>query len=203
MEKSIFYIAVGYLSGSILFARIAARLFRKDGIIENSKDKNPGTVNAFQYGGFFCGLFTLTGDVLKGFLPVFLYLHGADRISPVSTALVLAAPVFGHAFPAFFRLKGGKGIAVSFGCLLGLLPDWIPAAILAGTFIFFSLILKISPDFYRTAAAFLVSLVLMVILTGFSGISLGFFLITCIVCYRLHISPEEREPMMVKPLWMH
>ena len=36
-----------------------------------SPDKNPGTMNAFTYGGFRCGVFTLCGDLFKGFLPVF------------------------------------------------------------------------------------------------------------------------------------
>ena len=52
MLKTIGFISLGYLSGSILYARIFARLFKKDNMIENSKDKNPGTANAFMYGGF-------------------------------------------------------------------------------------------------------------------------------------------------------
>ena len=46
---------LGYLSGSVLYARVFARVFRKEEMIEKSKDKNPGTANAFLYGGFWCG----------------------------------------------------------------------------------------------------------------------------------------------------
>lgn len=200
---TLFYIITGYLAGSILFAPLAARLFGKTEMMENSDDKNPGAFNAFHYGGFFCGLVTLAGDMLKGFLPVFLYLQDNFALFWLPAALVLAAPVLGHAFPIFHHFQGGKGIAVSFGCLLGLIPFWEPALTLAGVFLFFSLVLKVTPHFYRTALTFPVSLVLMTIMMGLNNsITLGFLLITGIVCLRLHLSPEEREPMMVKLLWI-
>ena len=116
--ETIFYIGAGYLSGSILFAPVAARLFGKDEMIENSEDKNPGAFNAFHYGGFLCGLVALIGDILKGFIPVFLYFQDNFGMIWLPAALVLAAPVLGHAFPVFAHFQGGKGIAVSFGCLL-------------------------------------------------------------------------------------
>lgn len=72
------------------------------------------------------------------FLPVFLFVHNMLKgdLDVIKLSAVLAAPVVGHAFPIFYRMKGGKGIAVSFGCLLGMLPMWKPAAILAAYFIF-------------------------------------------------------------------
>lgn len=123
------WILFGYLSGSILYARIFAKLFRKEDMIEKSKDRNPGAGNAFMYGGFWCGVLTLTCDILKGFFPVFLFMRYATDMN--SIAFVMAAPVLGHAYPLFFKGKGGKGIAVSFGCLLGLFPLLQPVAILA------------------------------------------------------------------------
>lgn len=32
------------------------KLFNKEELIEESKDKNPGTANAFMYGGMTCGI---------------------------------------------------------------------------------------------------------------------------------------------------
>lgn len=69
MKRAIFYTIIGYLSGSVLFARIAERLFHRKGAIEESPDQNPGAFNAFRYGGFRCGLLTLCGDLLKGRSP--------------------------------------------------------------------------------------------------------------------------------------
>ena len=113
------WILFGYLSGSILYARIFAKLFRKEDMIEKSRDRNPGAGNAFMYGGFWCGVLTLTCDILKGFFPVYLFMQYAPELSPdkLSIAFVMAAPVVGHAFPVFYKGRGGKGIAVTFGCL--------------------------------------------------------------------------------------
>ena len=132
------FILLGYLSGSILYARVFARLFGKEDMILNSKDHNPGTANAFMYAGFWCGLLTLICDIAKGFVPVYLFLSaaGASRPGVLATSLVMAAPVIGHAFPVFYGFHGGKGIAVTFGSLLGFFPSLKPALILAAFFIF-------------------------------------------------------------------
>lgn len=202
MKNTIAYILLGYLTGSILFARIAGRLFHKNDILSKSTDRNPGTANAFVYGGFTCGILTLTGDLLKGFLPIYLFLQSqtAGELSQ-NFAFVLAAPVFGHAFPLFYRFRGGKGIAVSFGCLLGLFPFCKPIAVLAAYFIIFSLIFKITPHFQRTLITYLCSAATMFTILGINGISLGFLLMTAIVCLRLHLSKEKRERMRIMPTW--
>lgn len=74
------YILLGYLSGSILYARVFARLCGKEDVIECSRDKNPGTANAFMYGGFLCGLLTLICDIGKSFVPVYFAYHAMDRV---------------------------------------------------------------------------------------------------------------------------
>ena len=74
MLTALCFTVFGYLLGSILFARVYGALFGKD-LISNSTDGNPGTSNAFIYGGMLCGTLTLLGDLIKGFLPVFLYLY--------------------------------------------------------------------------------------------------------------------------------
>lgn len=198
------YVLCGYLSGSVLYARVFARIFKKENMIENSKDKNPGTANAFMHGGFLCGILTLIFDLLKGFLPVFLYIiYSRDR-NDVSVWLpfVMAAPVVGHAFSVFYHMKGGKGIATTFGCLLGLLPVWQPAVALAVFFIFFSLILRITPHFQRTLLAYLCALVCMTYMQQYREILIGFLMITGAVGIRMFKSPEKREKMRVNLLWM-
>jgi len=203
--KSVFFILLGYISGSVLYAKVFARLFRKDSMFEKSKDHNPGASNAFVYGGFWCGTLTLLCDIGKGFLPVFLYCAHCRRTGtvPDALALVIAAPVIGHIFPLFYECKGGKGIAATFGCLLGLLPVWQPVAVLAVFFIFFSVVLQITPHFHRTLAAYLCSVLCMACLIDSSAIRLGFAIITAAVCYRMLTSQEEKEKMEVKLFWMH
>ena len=204
MPRWMEYALLGYLSGSVLFARVVLRFFGKENAIESSSDGNPGASNAFS-AGFDCGLLTLIGDIAKGFLPVYLYLRGSAGLPAAEPhlALVLAAPVIGHAFPIFYHFKGGKGIAVSFGCLLGLLPMWQPVMLLAASFLTFSLILRITPNCYRTAVTYPCALLLMYITRQSPRVTLGFLLITSVVCLRLHLSSEIREQMETKWIWMH
>ena len=198
------YILAGYFSGSVLYARIFAQLFKKENMLENSKDHNPGTANAFMYGGFWCGLWTLLFDIMKGFAPVFLYIMNSNNryTNGYWLPLVMAAPVVGHAFPIFYLFKGGKGIATTFGCLLGLFPIWQPAVILAVFFLFFSLILRITPHFQRTLLTYLCALIFMFSMKQYREIWLGFLIITGAVGIRMIKSPEKREKMKVSLLWM-
>lgn len=204
MKGTFVYIITGYLSGSILFARLAAALFQKPDMIENSKDGNPGAANAFENGGLFCGLFVLCGDLLKGALPLMSYCAaGGLENGAIITAAVLAAPVIGHAFPLYFHFHGGKGIAVTFGCLLGLLPVWRPLILFALMFIFFSTVLRITAHFHRTIVTYLATAAGLVFVSCPPGIQLGFFLITAVVLLRFSMSREVRPKMEVKPLWKH
>lgn len=198
--RDILFILAGYLGGSILFARVFGALLKRKDITEGTRDGNPGTANAFAKGGFLCGALTLTFDLLKGFLPVFLYLR---REPSALLALVIAAPVLGHIFPVFFRFRGGKGIATTFGCLLGLLPMYKPACALAFFFIFFSLVLRISPHFYRTLVTYLCTEVALFFLADSFSIWIGFTVISLTVTVRLLTSREEKAALEVKPLWMH
>lgn len=197
MKSAVFFALLGYASGSVLYALVFARLFRKD-VLADSRDRNPGTANAFQKGGFLCGVCTLCCDLLKGFLPVFLYLRECG--SGGGLALVLAAPVLGHVFPAWRRFHGGKGIAVSFGCLLGLAPDLLPVLLFAGFFLLYSTLIRISPHFYRTLAAYLCACAAMPLLGVGQPVCIGFLTITLSVFLRFRLSQEERAKLEVKLL---
>ncbi len=197
---------LGYLLGGILFAPIFGKLLKRD-IIGNSQDKNPGAANAFKNGGPLCGLLALAGDVLKGLVPVAVCLSNnkceALLINEIGTALVLLAPVLGHMFPVYRHFKGGKGIAVTFGVLLGFLPYIYPALMLAIFFILFSVIIVVKPDFYKTLLVYLCVSVTFLIKSPFPGLRLGFILISLFVFLRFHLSEEKREKIEVKFLWKH
>lgn len=210
MLRVILFVIAGYLSGSVLFANLSARLFHKD-ILTKSKDHNPGTANAFMQGGFFCGVVSLMGDLLKGYFPVYLYFRtGMEQGAALHTiggilgvAIVLAAPVAGHIFPVFYQFKGGKGIAVTFGCLLGLYPMVAPVLLFAVVFIFLSVILRVSPHYYRTMTAYVATFLLLCILRMPAEVCAGFFVISMIVILRLCASDEPREKCRVNFLWKH
>ncbi len=69
-ESRLFYIIVGFFSGSILFGKIIPFLFKNVDVAQESDDGNPGAFNAFTYGGTNCGLLVLLLDLLKGVLPI-------------------------------------------------------------------------------------------------------------------------------------
>ena len=70
MERYYFFILFGYLSGSILFARLLPKYLRHIDICELSEDNNPGVFNAFKHAGPVIGSMTLLLELAKGFLPV-------------------------------------------------------------------------------------------------------------------------------------
>ena len=56
MPYAVIYALIGYLSGSVLYAEVFCGIFGRKNAIEQSRDANPGTANAFLYGGFWCGI---------------------------------------------------------------------------------------------------------------------------------------------------
>lgn len=192
MIRTFLFFVFGYFSGSILFARVYGTLFNKD-IMGKSKDKNPGAANAFMQGGMLCGTLTLIGDILKGFLPVFLFLKVSGGAVGFGIALVLAAPVLGHNYSVFYRFEGGKGIATSFGCLLGLFPRLLPALILAFCYITLSVVVRISPHYYRTLAAYFAAAVIALFLVPEAGIRTGMAVITALIIIKHLASSEEKS----------
>ena len=174
------FIAAGYLSGSILFGDFLLRKWRGVSIEEISDDGNPGTFNAFTYGGFWCGIFTLIGDIGKGALPVVLCASLTDTFSPAFAA-VMAAPVFGHAFSLYHHGQGGKAIAVSFGVLIGLLPAHLVVFVLVFYYLLFSLILRIRAHRTRSIVTFICFFVSCFFLEKQASILFGCALISVIV----------------------
>ena len=201
IDPALWYLLFAYLSGSVLCARVFGRLFHKTDAIMSSRDRNPGTTNAFRQGGFWCGVLTLCGDMAKGTIPVWLYLHNCGTGNAGMLALVLAAPVFGHNFSIFYHFRGGKGIAVSFGSLIGLFPWLTPAWILAFWFLLFTLVVRVTPDYCKTAWAFVCASATMFCIIKSAAVTAGFALICGGVLTRLHLSTEEKEAVEVRPVW--
>lgn len=201
------FTVLGYLSGSILFARIWSKIFHKNDMIEKSADKNPGVANAFQYGGFRCGCLTLVCDLLKGILPVHFYIEYASGVmeNGIGLAFVLAAPVVGHVFSIFHHFQGGKGITVTFGVLAGLYPYVMPFWIMVVSFLFFSLIIRITPHFYRTIIAYVCAWIGIVLfcIREVIPVCIGFTIISGAVLIRMHKSTEQVEKMKVGLLWKY
>lgn len=189
------YMIGGYLSGSVLYSYLIPRYLKHVDITEKSTDGNPGTANAFTYAGIPVGILVLCMELLKGYLPVHLAMTHVDS-SRWCFALILVAPVLGHAYPAFQTKKGGKAIAVSFGVLLGLTPFWLPVLSLAFWYLFFSLVLVIDPHFYRSVCTFALFCVSVIGKVALNSIGLGCCLISAVVI-RKHYARYQGEQMKV------
>ena len=191
---------LGFILGSIHFAYLVPVLIKKVDIREIPSDHNPGVANAFMYGGFFCGLISLILELAKGFVPVFIAQYFLD-IHSLLFVTVLVAPVLGHAFPFFQKEKGGKAITASFGVLLGLFPEFRPAVYLALFFIFFSLVVVVSPHSFRSVVTFGMFALCVFFTVKILSVQIGSFVIAAIVIYR-HFIKYQGEPLSVR-IFMH
>ncbi len=141
-------IVLGYLAGSISTAILVCRAMGlPDPRSEGSR--NPGATNVLRFGGKKAAAITLTGDFLKGLLPVLLArLAGLEDIGLALTAL---AAFLGHLYPVFFGFEGGKGVATAFGAILGL--SWPVALAALAIWLFMAFVVRISSLSALTAAA--------------------------------------------------
>lgn len=187
---------LGFVLGSIHFAYLVPVLIKKVDIREIPSDHNPGVANAFMYGGFFCGLISLILELAKGFVPVFIAQYFLD-IHSLLFVPVLVAPVLGHAFPFFQKEKGGKAITASFGVLLGLFPEFRPAVYLALFFIFFSLVVVVSPHSFRSVMTFGMFALCVFFTVKILSVQIGSFVIAAIVIYR-HFIKYQGEPLSIR-----
>ncbi|MBY0377996.1 MAG: glycerol-3-phosphate 1-O-acyltransferase PlsY [Gammaproteobacteria bacterium] len=117
MITLIVFLIGAYLLGSISSAVVICRMAGL-GDPRTQGSGNPGTTNVLRLGGKKLAIFTLLGDMLKGFLPV--YLAHFTALSASSLSYVALAAFVGHLFPLFFGFKGGKGVATALGVVLAL-----------------------------------------------------------------------------------
>ena len=111
-----------YLTGSIPFGLVLTRLAGY-GDIRAIGSGNIGATNVLRTGRKGLAAATLISDMLKGTIAVII----AGTFGGPNAAMLAALGAFlGHLFPAWLRFKGGKGVAVYIGVLIGLF--W-PAAL--------------------------------------------------------------------------
>ena len=109
-------LAVGYLLGSIPFGLLLTRAAGGPDIREIGSG-NIGATNVLRTGRKGLAAATLLCDALKGTAAVLLTAHFATP----DAALVAGLGAFlGHLFPLWLKFKGGKGVAVYIGLLIGL-----------------------------------------------------------------------------------
>ena len=118
MIETILIIVLAYFLGNISPSIILGKMHGID--IKKEGSGNAGTTNALRVMGKKAGVITLIIDVLKGFAAVEIGTMVCGK--EIGYACALAAFI-GHIYPALYKFKGGKGIAVAFGALLGV--NWM------------------------------------------------------------------------------
>jgi acyl phosphate:glycerol-3-phosphate acyltransferase len=113
---------LGYLLGSIPFGLILTKLAGTQDL-RSIGSGNIGATNVLRTGRKGLAAATLLLDMLKGTAAVVI----AGYFAGPNAAMLAALGAFlGHLFPVWLKFRGGKGVAVYIGVLLGLL--W-PAAV--------------------------------------------------------------------------
>ena len=109
-------LVIGYLFGSIPFGMILTRLAGTQDL-RSIGSGNIGATNVLRTGRKGLAAATLLGDMLKGTVAVLI----AGWLGGPNAAMLAALGAFlGHLFPVWLGFKGGKGVAVYIGVLLGL-----------------------------------------------------------------------------------
>ena len=113
---------LGYLLGSIPFGLILTKLAGTQDV-RSIGSGNIGATNVLRTGSKGLAAATLVCDILKGTLAVII---AGSYAGPDAAMLAALGAFLGHLFPVWLKFKGGKGVAVYIGVLIGLF--W-PAAI--------------------------------------------------------------------------
>ena len=155
---TIFWLAISYLVGALPFGLIVSRSYCNVDPREQGSG-NIGATNVGRVCGTKYGALTLSLDVLKGFIPVFLASFFSD--SGFFLTLIALAAVSGHMFSVFLNGQGGKGVATWAGAF---------AAITFSGTIFCALIFLLALYFFNyVSLASLTMVSLMPIVLLFKG----------------------------------
>ena len=116
MNLDILYVIIySYILGSIPFGLIITKFFLgKD--IRNIGSGNIGTTNVLRTGKKSLAAATLILDVLKGYTSIFIANIYFNELIYLSALICF----IGHIFPLWLKFKGGKGVAVYLGIIVGI-----------------------------------------------------------------------------------
>ena len=109
-------LVIGYLLGSIPFGLVLTRLAGTQDL-RTIGSGNIGATNVLRTGRKGLAAATLLLDALKGTAAVII----ADSIGGLEAAMLAGLGAFlGHLLPVWLKFRGGKGVAVYIGILIGL-----------------------------------------------------------------------------------
>ncbi len=179
-------ILIAYLLGSINSSVIASRaIFSKD--IRDSGSGNAGLTNMYRVYGARGAVWTLLGDLLKSIVAVLCgmalmgYAYGGH--------LAILFCVLGHAYPCYFRFRGGKGVLSAAACIFCLSP--ITFLILIALFLLMVLATKYV-SVGSITAAFFYPLIYRAFCPGLPFLSVSSSILTCLLVIFWHRANVKR-----------
>jgi acyl phosphate:glycerol-3-phosphate acyltransferase len=114
-------VPAAYLLGGFPTSYVAGRVLRGIDLREHGSG-NLGATNAFRVLGWRAATPIFIVDILKGFLPTFIF-PAINGSSAWTWALAYgAAAILGHVFSVYVGFRGGKGVATGAGVFLALAP---------------------------------------------------------------------------------
>ena len=132
LTRSALAVTAGYLLGSVPSADAAGKIVGVS--VRAAGTGNPGAINASVLLGKRWGTAVAAVDIAKG------WAAGAvgKRVDDSTAYAAATAAVVGHVFPVWSQFQGGKGVATSYGAVLGVFPayaapDLLAAAVAAKT----------------------------------------------------------------------
>ncbi|MFC1645648.1 glycerol-3-phosphate 1-O-acyltransferase PlsY [Candidatus Omnitrophota bacterium] len=170
-------IVLSYLFGSIPFSFILAKTL-KNVDLRKVGSGNIGATNLARVAGYKIGAIGLLLDISKGIIPIIFFADATStslNLSTDSLRLILGiASISGHNWTIFLKFKGGKGIATTFGVLIGLA---IKNILIAKTILVLTLAWLVTLVIWGyVSLSSLISAILLPILLHFFGLNRGFIL---------------------------
>ncbi|MCL1858974.1 MAG: glycerol-3-phosphate 1-O-acyltransferase PlsY [Oscillospiraceae bacterium] len=173
--KILLIFIIGYLLGSLNFGVIISKVFYHDDIRKYGS-KGSGATNMLRIYGKIPAIITFFGDGLKAaaavLIGVFLIGHNGAYIGGM-------ASVIGHAFPVYYKFKGGKSVAALFFMVLCTSP-------LVGLICFAVFLIIVAGTKYISLGSVIAVLIYPLILYKMTGLGLhnfiAIFIALLIVC---------------------
>jgi acyl phosphate:glycerol-3-phosphate acyltransferase len=167
---------LGYLLGSIPFGLVLTRLAGTPDL-RSIGSGNIGATNVLRTGRKGLAAATLICDMLKGTIAVLIAGHYGG---PDAAMLAALGAFLGHLFPVWLGFKGGKGVAVYIGVLIGLF--WPAAVVFCVLWIATAAISR-----YSSLSALVASLVTPIFLWWFGHLALAsLFAVLTLLLFYMH-----------------
>jgi glycerol-3-phosphate acyltransferase PlsY len=167
---------IGYFLGSIPFGLVLTRLAGTQDL-RSIGSGNIGATNVLRTGRKGLAAATLLLDMLKGTAAVVIsgYFGG-----PNAAMLAGLGAFLGHLFPVWLKFKGGKGVAVYIGILIGLF--WPAAAVFCLIWLAVAFASR-----YSSLSALIASLVTPLLLWWFGHLALAsLFAVLTLLLFYMH-----------------